>query len=197
MMPPPFVFIWAMEALHAVVNALYVHAKNLIEIVFSSSFQVADMRNSGVVDQNMHTPLLENLTEGCIDTFRLRDVAVVGLGVATLGDDPACHLGSCLFVDVEHADAGAITGKALRHRAPDAAGAASHHRQLAVQAERIGITRQKMPPSFYAFTSAYLDCSFAMRSNIAKAFCASASSGANASAVCNSFSASPILPVRW
>jgi hypothetical protein len=35
----------------------------------------------------------------------------------------------------------------LRNCPPDAAGTAGHHRQLAIQAERVGKTSQKMPPS--------------------------------------------------
>jgi len=182
------------------VYALYIYAKDLVKIWLGGSFQVTDMRDSGIVDQNLYSPLLKHFVECDSYALLLGNVAAVGLRVAAGGHDLACNRRSCIFIDVEHADACSAASKSLRNCPPDAAGTASHHRQLAIQAERVGKTGQKMPPSSYACTltntETYLDCSFRMRSSIAKALCASASSGANASAVCNSFSASPMLPVR-
>jgi hypothetical protein len=113
-------------------------------------------------------------------------VAAIGLRIPALRQDFGADPLGCLFVYIQQPDAGSAAGKPLGDRAPDAAARSCYYGEFA----------SKGPPVRIEAAQIYLTCSSGVRSRTAKAFCASVSLGANCRAVCNSFFASPIFPVR-
>src|SRR4029077_7926731 len=122
---------------HAVINAFDVNGKNFVKILFRGALQIANVRDSRVVDQNVEVAALEYLVECGVHGTGLGHVAAISLcvsaGSPNFGGD---GIGS-FFVDVEQAYAGTAGGKSLRNRAPYAAGRPRNYGELAIQAKRV------------------------------------------------------------
>ena len=67
----------------AVVVTLDVHAYYAVEGVFRRGFDVADLRDAGVVDKNVNTAVLREVVECGNDLSLFGDIAGVGGGRAT------------------------------------------------------------------------------------------------------------------
>ena len=55
------------DRVHAVINALYVDAEDALEIFFAGSFELADVRNSRIVHEDMDRIAGPNLAEHIFD----------------------------------------------------------------------------------------------------------------------------------
>jgi len=125
------------RSMHAVVHALNIHTENLVKVLFRGALQVADMRDSGVVHQDVDGPFLGDLVEYRFHVVLAGHVAVVGFRVSPGSDDFVDDSLGGSLVDVQHADAGATVGKSLRNRTPDAARSPRDYGKFAVEAKSV------------------------------------------------------------
>jgi hypothetical protein len=104
------------------------------------------VRNSGVVHQDVNTPLLKYFVKSCLNTIALGHVTAKAFRVAATGCDFACNRFGSVLVDVHDADPGSAAGKPLSDCAADAATASRNHGKFAVELKKVRITLQKRPP---------------------------------------------------
>jgi hypothetical protein len=127
------------SGLHAVIEAFHVHAKNAIEVFFGGAFDGADVRDSGVVDENGKTVAFEELIEECVDLLTVGDIAMVRDGVSAGGSDLLAGGFGVVEVDIEDAERGSVGGEFARDGAADAAATAGNDGDSVVEAECAGI----------------------------------------------------------
>lgn len=109
---------------HAVIETLHIDAKDAIEILLGCVFEFADVRDAGVVDENVDAAFAGQLLKDREDALHLRNVASVG-GRAAVADFARGLLGF-RGIHVEDADDSAARGKALGNREADATGGAGN-----------------------------------------------------------------------
>jgi hypothetical protein len=123
------------SGLHAVVEAFYIYAKDAVEVFFSGAFDGADVRDSGIVDENRKAVAWKKLIEERVDLVTVGDIAQVRGGVsAGSGDLLAGSLG-VVEIDVEDAERGSVGGELARDGAADAAASAGDDGDATVEAE--------------------------------------------------------------
>lgn len=119
----------------AVVDPFYIDAKEPVEIVFVGAFHGSDMRDPGVVHQDVDTFLGEDLLKRLPDLPLICNVAGMDGGVpASIGDLFRGRLG--LFrVDVRNSNRGAVGRETRGNGLPNAAAAARNDGYFAIQTE--------------------------------------------------------------
>jgi hypothetical protein len=117
---------------HAVVAALYVHAIDAIEIIFAGVFQLSNVRNPGVVDENVNPFFRDNASKYFLDLTLIRNIALIGkresTGFRNFG-------GSCcglVEVDVDQMNPRAALGESFCDGTADPASAASNNGRFAI-----------------------------------------------------------------
>jgi hypothetical protein len=122
---------------HAVIHALYIYAINFVKVGFRSSFKIPDVRDSGVVDQDIYVAMLKYLVESGSRILLNRNVATICLRVSTgLRDLEYYGLGRRL-VDIEHVDASTGLGEGCRDRPSNTARAPGYYGDLVSQTLRV------------------------------------------------------------
>ena len=144
--------------MHAVVHTLDVDAKDSLEILFAGGLELADVRDAGIVDQNVDGIASPNLAKDVLNLLLTRDVAQVPLRrasvVANLCGDPLSVRG----VDFQNMDARASLGKAKRNGFPDAARPTGNDRGFAVESKQlriIAVEIQSETPLFQGMKSSW------------------------------------------
>jgi hypothetical protein len=122
---------------HAVVYTFYIDRENFVEILLRGAFQIADVGDPRIVNQNVKAAILEYLMERGVDGLVLGYIAAKGFRVSAGGPNFGGDALGSFLVDVEQAYAGTAGGKSLRNRAPYAACRPGNCRELAIQAKRV------------------------------------------------------------
>jgi hypothetical protein len=99
------------DCVHAVVEAFDVHLHNTIEIFFGRALDRADVRNSGIVNQDMDALMVEQFSELRLHILLVGYIAKVGGGGAASGCDLLARRTSGRFVNIEYANDRALRRK--------------------------------------------------------------------------------------
>jgi hypothetical protein len=91
------------------------------------------MRDSGVVHQDVHVPVLKNLVEHSFYVALLGHVAAIGFCIAPGSDDFAGNRLGGILVDIQDPDTGATAGKSMGDGAPDSTRSSSNHGKFAIK----------------------------------------------------------------
>jgi hypothetical protein len=123
---------------NAVVDAFHIDAKEPVEILFGGALHGSDMRDPGVVHQDVDTLLGEHLLKCFTDLPLIRNVAGMDGGVpASLGDLFRGRL-RLFRVDVRDSNRGAVGRETRGNGLPNAAAATRNDGYFAIQTEISG-----------------------------------------------------------
>lgn len=121
--------------IHAVVDALYVDAEEAVEIVFGGGFELADVRDAGVVDEDVKRADLGEVTEYFVGLGLVGNVAGVGGGVSACDDDFLDGGDGGFFVNIDSTNGGTRSGEAQGDGATDATARAGDAGNFAIESE--------------------------------------------------------------
>jgi hypothetical protein len=141
---------------HAVVETLDVHSKEVIEIFRGRAFDRSDVRDTGIVDEDVNLFLAEDLLESDVHKPLVGHVAQVEGSVATGVSDAPAGCGRRGFVDIQNANRRALSRESESNRLTDAAATARDDGDLTVEPEssRIGVlVGQSETPRFQGMKS--------------------------------------------
>jgi hypothetical protein len=120
------------DRVHAVVEAFDVHANDAVEILLGGALNRSDVRDAGVVDQNLHSVATKQFFKCSLYRFLVRYIAnVSGRGAASRGDLQA-RLGRARLVYVQYANHCAVRRELQSNGPPDTTAAAGDHSYFAV-----------------------------------------------------------------
>src|ERR1700694_1483801 len=141
---------------HAVENASHIYLVNPVEVFLRGVLQLAHVRDSGAVYQDVNRPFCSDVMEHALYVLPIGDVTVVGFGFSASVAN-ACHYRfSLAFIQIKDMHAGAVRGKHLRNRLPNAACTARNHRHGTIQPEHPVTTilhHQRETPLFHGIKS--------------------------------------------
>ena len=120
---------------NAIVVTLYVYLEDSIKVFFSSGFNVPDVRNSCIVNENMHGTALSEFIEQLLYIGLLRNIGDVSAGVAPGSGDFILHCRRVALIEVENANRGTRRCELKRDRLSDTAAAAGDDSGFAVEPE--------------------------------------------------------------
>jgi hypothetical protein len=143
----------------AIVITLHIHAEHAIEILLGGGFDIADMRNAGIIYQNVDALALRDFVEERRDLGLIGNVTGICSCVASLASR-AGNLGGdrepILFVDIKNTNCGAVCGEFEGDGSTDAAAAAGNDGGLAIEPEFAVLARgsgQSETPRFQGMKS--------------------------------------------
>ena len=142
----------------AIVITLHIHAEHAIEILLGSGFDVTDMRNSGVIYQNMDGLALRYFFQNRSDLGLIGDVAPIRSRLSSQAGNLGGDRDSILFVDVENANCGAVCGELECDGSTYAAAAAGNDGGPAIEPEFAGLAcriDQSETPRFQGMKSSW------------------------------------------
>src|SRR5450432_2126727 len=152
---------------NAVVDALHIDALHAIKILFADTLGVADVRDPGVVHQNVNASLPRDFAECRLNLLLIAHIAsVCGCSPTHAGD--LCGNPFGVFqTNVEDTDHRPVGSELQRNRAADAAAAASDHRRLSVQPEFVlaCFPSHSETPRFHGMKSSCEFCSALVRNS--------------------------------
>ena len=124
---------------NAIVITLHVHAEHAIEILLGGGFDITDMRNAGVIYQNMDGLALRYFVQNRSDLGLIGDVAPIRSRLSSQAGNLGGDRDSILFVDVENANCGAVCGELECDGSTYAAAGAGNNGGPAIEPEFAGI----------------------------------------------------------
>lgn len=151
---------------HAVVEAFDVNAEDTIEIFRRCALDGADVRDAGIVDENVQAVAVEDLLEDRFYCGVIANVAAVWGSVAVLGRDLVAGFGCGFFVEIEDVNGRAVGGKFECDGAADAAARAGDEGSLAIESKLAGVgerSGQRDTPRFQGMKSSCAFCSALVR----------------------------------
>src|SRR5262249_17507789 len=119
--------------LRAVVVALDIDAHDAVEIGFAGGFHVADVRDAGVVHEDMNAPGLEDFGKCFLDRGLLRNIAGERSGTSARPDNLLNDLFCLGQIEIQDANRGTCRGKSRSDGTADAAAAAGYHGNFSSQ----------------------------------------------------------------
>ena len=152
----------------AIVITLHIHAEHAIEILLGSGFDITDMRNAGVIYQNMDGLALRYFVQNRSDLGLIGDVAPIRSRLSSQAGNLGGDRDSILFVDVENANCGAVCGELECDGSTYAAAAAGNDGGPAIEPEFAGLAcriDQSETPRFQGMKSSLFFCSALVRSS--------------------------------
>jgi len=142
----------------AIVITLHIHAEHAIEILLGSGFDITDMRNAGVIYQNMDGLALRYFVQNRSDLGLIGDVAPIRSRLSSQAGNLGGDRDSILFVDVENANCGAVCGELECDGSTYAAAAAGNDGGPAIEPEFAGLAcriDQSETPRFQGMKSSW------------------------------------------
>jgi hypothetical protein len=142
----------------AIVITLHIHAEHAIEVLLCSGFDITDMRNAGVIYQNMDGLALRYFVQKRSDLGLIGHVAPIRSRLSSQAGNLGCDRDSILFVDVENADCGAVCGELECDGSTYAAAAAGNDGGPAIEPEFAGLAcriGQSETPRFQGMKSSW------------------------------------------
>src|SRR5437763_7218402 len=133
---------------HAVVNALHVHLKDAVEFFLRRILQFADVRDAGVVYQNVDWLMLHDVIEDTLHIHPNTYIAGVRFCFSARVANFRRYAFGMPLVHVNNMDAGSMSGEGLRDRASDTTASPGDNRNLVIQPERPitpGATHRETP----------------------------------------------------
>jgi hypothetical protein len=123
------------DGVHAVVKAFDVHSNHTVEVVFSRAFDRSDVRDPGVVNQNVNVVAVEKSLDPGFHFHLIRYIANVSRGNPASGGDLLAGCCCSGLVYVQNANHCAMRREFQSDGLPNAAAAARDYRDFAVQAK--------------------------------------------------------------
>ena len=152
-------------SLNAIVVALHIHSHNPVKICFCRALDVADVRNTRIVNQDPNRPALRNLFECPTDFGLIRYVTGIRQGRTTRPRDFCCNRLGILLINVENVNRGAILRKFERDCPADAAASAGNDGGFSFQPEFTRVCCQRETPRFQGMKSSWFFCSALVRTS--------------------------------
>jgi hypothetical protein len=121
---------------HAVVDALHVDTEDTLEVLIAGALQLANMRDSRIVDKDVNRAAAPDLAENVFDLLLIGDVAQMPLRRATLVANRGRGFFGVLLIYFDDVNRGARLREADCDRLTNAACAASDDCSLAVQPKK-------------------------------------------------------------
>jgi hypothetical protein len=121
---------------HAVVDALHVDTEDTLEVLIAGVLQLANVRDSRIVDKDVNRAAAPDLAENVFDLLLIGDVAQMPLRRATLVANRGCGFFGVLLIYFDDVNRGARLREADCDRLTNAACAAGHDCSLAVQPKK-------------------------------------------------------------
>lgn len=144
----------------AVVVSLHIDSKYAVEVFFSRGLDVADVRHSGVVHQDIDFFLTGNLLKSRSDGSLLRNVGAMCKSSSAKFGYFRDYSPRIWLIGIKNLDCGAVLGKLERNRPPDPATAAGDDCDFSIQAEFAAVVRvQSDTPRFQGIKSCWFFCS--------------------------------------
>ena len=119
--------------IHAVVDTFHVDAEDAIEVLFTGGFQLANVRDAGIVHKNVNRIAAADFAENILDLLLVRYVASVPLSRPALLTNGHGSLLCIGFIEFENVDCSPLLRKAERDRLADATGPSSDDGNFAVE----------------------------------------------------------------
>src|SRR5262249_46246441 len=113
--------------------ALDVDAHDAVEIGFSGGFDVADVRDAGVVDEDMNAPGLEDLVKRFLDRGLVRNIAGECVGSSARPNNFLTDLFCFGHIEIQDANRGTCSGESQGDGAADPAAATGDDGNLSGQ----------------------------------------------------------------
>src|SRR6266852_4072816 len=86
--------------------SLYVYPQNAVEIGFGGALYIADVRNAGVIHQNLHALFCKSRGERFLHIRKISDVANGGRSMSTVFSDQPCGGFGIGKIQIQNADSG-------------------------------------------------------------------------------------------
>ena len=128
-----------------VVDAFYIDAKEAVEIFFRGGLDGSNMRDPGVVHQDVDALLGEHLLKCFADLPLVRDIAAMDSRVATSGSDQFRGCFRLLRVDIRDSNGSAVSSKTQSDGLSNAAACAGNDGYFAIQPEIAGAAQRETP----------------------------------------------------
>jgi hypothetical protein len=120
-----------------VIKAFYIDPKYTIKIGFGRVLRIANVRDSGIIDENVDAMLPENVSEPGDDFSLIAHIAAMrGRGPAGAGDFCRYSFG-ILGADINDVHCGAIGREFLCNRPANSTPAAGNDRRFSIEAKLI------------------------------------------------------------
>jgi hypothetical protein len=153
---------------HAVVEAFDVNSNDAIKVFLGRTLDRADMRDAGVIDEDVNALVLEQLLELGFHFRLLRHIASVRGCSAASGGDSCARCGCGEFIYVQNSNHGAARRESQSNGLPNAAAAASDQGDFAIQPESSCLgpfVAQSETPRFQGMKSSCAFCSALVRTS--------------------------------
>ncbi len=124
------------HSLHAVVKTFDVYPHNAVEVFFGCTFDGSDVRDAGVVDENMNCAVFPGeRVKYALYLSLVGDITGICRCLSTRRLDLSASCFAGIGADVEDADCGAICGELEADCLPDAAASAGYDGYSSAEAE--------------------------------------------------------------
>ena len=120
---------------NAIVVTLHVHSEDSIKIFLGGSFDVAYLRDPGIVDENMHVAAVSKFIQQFLYIGLLRNIANMSTGATVGFGNFSHHRRRVALVEIENADRGARCRESQGGCPPDAASTAGDDSGFTVETE--------------------------------------------------------------
>ena len=144
--------------MHAVVHTLDVDAVDTIEVVFGRCFELAYMRDSGIVHQNVDGTASTDLAEDVFYLLLTGDVAQMPLRRPTILANVSDDLFGIGSIDFQNVNSRSALRKAERNGLSNSTGAASDDSGFAIKAKKLRVVPveiQSETPLFQGMKSSW------------------------------------------
>jgi hypothetical protein len=144
--------------MHAVVHTLDVDAVDTIEVVFGRGFELAYVRDSGVVHQNVDGTASTNLAEDVFYLLLTGDVAQMPLRRSTIFANIRDNLFGIGSIDFQNVNSRSALRKAKRNGLSNSTGAPRDDRSFAIKLKKarvVAVEIQSETPLFQGMKSSW------------------------------------------